>query len=1654
MQFNFNKYKRWSASLLALGAISGATLIASRTPGRADATSYSSERRQIKACVLVSSAASILVGGSQVKENSVPHVFYVMDRRQDLKPAGWEFVNPLASSTITGDIVNRWNKRDNTDPSLANPAFAIGAPLTKNIGAYWEVDLDGIAADDLRQFDIVLIAVHNNSVAFNADQREKIRKYVDGGGTIWLENEGGADINKIAPFLLDVGFSGAYGAGQPQVTTTHHPLVNFPFGLTSQEIQYLGAGEVGTHRPHYNNWIGGTTNVNPSAIVPIVTKSGLPLVSAGDYGAGHIVISSTGIATGINSYVGGALAAGFAGNSGAVSGEVLLGVLPTDIKFAYNMMAWTSSVPTQGVNSRRSGGSGENIGSDLGRKFQTLPITGASGLGSGAVIHKGVVFWIDGNSVLHAYDASPGTDLDNDKIADDGIPDYILGAPYDEIWRTDLSGALGSPSRLSAPTIVSVNQGGIPVDCVVVTGSNGVTVALDAFPRDNAGHLLQTSTIKWTVKAETGKDIGGELANANSTSTPSPAPAVSDGVLFTLVNYQGASAGNFTWRVVAIDPLTGNEIFSNSQLNGMVSGAVGLAPSANFAQLPGLPSPVGSLTVGYVKDELSGALDKIVYVPSRGPNSDPTKGGDMVTGCLFSVKGEPLRPSDTNNPGVGQHQRYKVGSDRRSNYPWFLGSAAVDLTPVIYVNDKNNRPIARLVYGSDFTVNYDPGGPGGRQIVVTLTNPLTDDEQLFADYTLDWNGTALPTSSGNGGTITFPEMAIIAGRRFIIYGPDSKQIMSGTPALTGDDLLIINSGDFAGQDRIYAIHDQLDSPTGRNRGGNSLPVQWMFAPNGPSDDDNLGPGGLPARLVNIDPLVSEKDGAATLPNALNVIGTDFELIGSPSYINGAVYVTGVCHMRTSNTLGGSNTGYDATIVLALRANPTTSFTLTDNGKAIVIPQDATPVVLTQPNLAKPNSNDIVLTETLNFTLDRTTSSVNIFNMRSGGGAGDSFNMALPIYVRVGANKYGPILNPTTGFGPLDNLLWWMAIPINDGKNFVGGSILPTPELLKAARDIRPASGPTVTGDALYFGTTAGSVVSIDLTGIKNSGGQTKVYKTDGTFRLHSQPVVIDPANGLFPIAQPIINAPLATTGIAVAGSPTGLLEMDNQLTTIADSHRLIEVNHAGQAVHAIDSTQSVAISGGVSLASTDSGQIAGTKVSLSRPSAARHYTLNDYLLCDTGNNRVLQMGRGGQVNWELHSVNNDLGFLRPNDPLTLNRPEDVQTYTDSAFNGTISIKNDATGVTYSFTGYYFATHYLIADSGNSRGLEVVNVVDINNNPIILLGSNGKNVIMKNQVIFVTHSGEQNRSLRYRTIQQFVSPNANGYDTYIAASVDNIQQAGSDPLTTVVGNEPGQSDSPGGSVMLIHRFPSATDPFKDGDVAAVVNALAFQNANGTILTDANGKVLHQAINHPTYFRELNEASVVGGKLVPTLKYLLADANGVYLIRPQGAEAVIEWRLTANEYFQMTGRPLKAMSVQKLAQSDPITDSNGNIVFKPRFLITNSYSGLDSVGKLFNNKFVLAGETLGEVFEVRSDVYYTSGYKNPNVALYAPLAIAGNTILIKNPTSAITWMVPNETLPGLDKNGVPKYRQIQRTIGSATGATSSFTLEEPTHSDRPF
>ena len=185
----------------------------------------------------------------------------------------------------------------------------------------------------------------------------------------------------------------------------------------------------------------------PNYMSSIVGSPGTS-ISVGDYGAGHIVVSTAPIAANINSEI------------KLINGVVNLRAntkYDSDLKILANMIAWSSSAPTQGANSRRTNSTGERVGGQLGEKW-TWTNTNSStvGVGSGAVIYKGLVFYVDSSNILHAFDRDPSQNLLNGPTATTECSDFLsLGTPYDEVFNTGTKAILSG--RVSTPTVASTN---------------------------------------------------------------------------------------------------------------------------------------------------------------------------------------------------------------------------------------------------------------------------------------------------------------------------------------------------------------------------------------------------------------------------------------------------------------------------------------------------------------------------------------------------------------------------------------------------------------------------------------------------------------------------------------------------------------------------------------------------------------------------------------------------------------------------------------------------------------------------------------------------------------------------------------------------------------------------------------------------------------------------------------------------------------------------------------------------------------------------------------------------------------------------------------------------------------------------------------------
>ena len=94
------------------------------------------------------------------------------------------------------------------------------------------------------------------------------------------------------------------------------------------------------------------------------------------------------------------------------------------------------------------------------------------------------------------------------------------------------------------------------------------------------------------------------------------------------------------------------------------------------------------------------------------------------------------------------------------------GSVTQTHSTLHYLTDFN-------VYMGGIPLGLDPNGKpqfSQRETEVLLNTPLADGDEVHADYTLNWPGSALPDGSGNTVQMTAGDMAMI-GRRFVTAAP-------------------------------------------------------------------------------------------------------------------------------------------------------------------------------------------------------------------------------------------------------------------------------------------------------------------------------------------------------------------------------------------------------------------------------------------------------------------------------------------------------------------------------------------------------------------------------------------------------------------------------------------------------------------------------------------------------------------------------------------------------------------------------------------------------------------------------------------------------------------------------------------------------------------
>lgn len=717
--------------------------------GFADCASftYASQRKEIKAGVLIFPDA----GGLYTVRPAAPYVFHVLNNRMDLKPQGWEFVNPLASSRVTGEIMARW-------AGAGGPPYAEGDGITKEMGCYWEVKIDAGVAE-LSQFDVLFVAL-SGTYDLGRLQREKLRKLVDSGGVLWIESAPGGVGGLRNFFTCDFAFSSGGGAAWAGAPNPMHPLARRPYTLSWDEMTKLG-----TSASELNGsgmYLVGARTVAFSAggdryfqtIIGVNANTSAPVVAAAQYGSGHVVACAENVGYAISAFASTFDYGGATVRNGTYCPTERVAVAPAeDLKMAVNIASWGGEHTTFHKNARRSGFSYDEVGAPLALKWY-YDGGGNIPTGSSPAILNDMVFYVDGRGVLRAFDLSPAQDVDGDGNPDDGLPDYASGAPYDRIWEANC----GGPSSSATAAYVPVG-GGAALPAVFVANQGGGILAFNAV----TGAPLTGSNPIMTVDGYAADNPANGIIGI-------PAPTYFDGVVY---------AGD------ALGCLRGKNLLDNTQWKW---------PASPLNLPPTLTSPA----VGYFRNPITGSVDQLVYMAARGRVGS-------VNGCVYSfpirVFNEVLtRATGANEYRVRRYQTMAVKSDP-STFQLYISQPDGTLVEVADANVTVKQPgtfvlTTNVPSGSSVIADYEIDSsntaypPNYRQridvknVATTGTSPpglgVTDTPAVAPNDTLYY-----ATENGSFYAVMEDGWGLTTKWRWYMGDPGPRSLLGGSAVAVG-----------------------------------------------------------------------------------------------------------------------------------------------------------------------------------------------------------------------------------------------------------------------------------------------------------------------------------------------------------------------------------------------------------------------------------------------------------------------------------------------------------------------------------------------------------------------------------------------------------------------------------------------------------------------------------------------------------------------------------------------------------------------------------------------------------------------------------------------------------------------------------------------------
>ena len=1475
------------------------------------------------------------------------YTFYAMDRRTDLKPLGLSFRNPFAQ-----------------------------AGTTRNQAAYWLVDVSRLNDNQLARYKILLIS-RTSWAGMTAEIREKLRRFVDAGGVLWVDvPQQGASGTLFFPEVAPVANTAAIN-----IVNLNHPLLRGYYTLTPAEVASLGLRGRG--------FGGGALNISANRpVLQIVTavNANTPVIAAATYGSGRIIVSAAGVAAAIN--------APLVRTDGSVpnqAAEFRIEAVPDlELKFAYNLVRWAGAGSSDAFNARRANAVADQYGAPLGVRWRDRNTQYS--LANGApVVYGGLVFVVSGTRLI-CYDAVPSRDLDGDGRADDGILDYEQGESFDKVWEVNLGGQ-------SSPPVVVETPRGLQVVVVVGTQVRGYW----ALPRDSQGRIPPVGQQVWSVNSPAPAASPPTTADGQI-----PAPIVIDNTLLLVPSLHQAgtqqSAGFFAVLlsdnpdVVRSSNVIPNEWFqprTGNAGNWLLPAAAGYVP--NYAQ--------------------GGGNDIVVYFgTTRDVGGTGTNQLEGVQAFWVGAKGEVLTPA-INSAGIYQNYlrsritgraRYYVPPDGISN----------PLHPRVFRINNTTGAIDDITQDCVF----NPPAEQGR---INYSGDITG-YTFIVDYYIDW---AYATNFNLmfrtfASLPPFSEGSTVPPQRLRGFTLAPNGVLYITTGTDGTDPNTASGS-------VIALQEQSPPTQQQTRGGSK--VLWRWQSHG--GYSQIVPGSTDPIIVPPSTIYREPN-----PAFMQIIGQllrfshdyvpnppsdvpqrfwmNFTFRRAPIYYDGAVYAFGEALIPLQFGAFTTPPILPCTVVVALDAEPE-QFVI-DLGAPIAATGD---VRISQRDYGRSGPNPITnIVSSLTYSpnspnpdikVDFTTGQIRITGFAQADGGGqirlleNVLSINQPVQISVGTFNTPPV-DPDSNW----NNLRWYAVLL--GQQLQANPVQVGDMLYLPVSTIRPREGfqgfDTLFGIvglatdpyrlqpnlAQYKGQAATfppfrrsrqdpplgyqSIVRWpfidDLTEAFEQNGDPEAFLREFFRRYVSN--FEERGQGISPIA--IGDGLLLTT---LGGE---LRAYSRQSTIIADESRVLEVDTAGRVVWSTENTQ----------LDFYTGSIVSSKARYPITPNARVYRYgeNELLIVEPERNRVAILDRAGAEIRTITRFIPDRVPLRDADgnmtqiidlrdeawaaannlpgsnyiagaPETLRNPTDVTVWTEFV----PASRNPYTNR----QQLEYWIHYTITDAGNARVVDIVDRYQADPNTFTV----GRPVehpqlgAMLGVLYWMTPSQRLERAYRYVSAQRFEYWDGNTTRIGFATMVQNTAASAFEAMGM---GDPLDPRTPEAGMITLQLIVNGQDQtiyirrmrLPDGRIVPILAPVAI---------DTNKRSASGQGNAGLYL-------------------LVTTSTGVYELQVPTTGTVgdtlpVTWMLTNEAYTNHIRR--------RLDGNDLAEDNSGNllrpILFKPRqarylgngnVLIVNGYNGTTLVR---SGNSVVEREFPGEVFELDADDYRAGrddlGFSNASI-----------------------------------------------------------------------